>query len=74
MIRITDVVTIKKHCTGVEGSSIYLKEGEKISVLDLLHGLMLESGNDAALALADYVGKGDAQGFVALMNKKAADL
>lgn len=66
-----DIVTIKESCTKIEGSSIYLKAGERISVYDLLHGLMLESGNDAAAALADYVGRGDTGRFVALMNRKA---
>lgn len=45
-------VTVDKKAAGVEGSSIYLREGEKMTVLDLLYGLMLESGNDAATALA----------------------
>lgn len=46
------VIEVDKNAAGIEGSSIYLKSGEKISVLDLLYGLMLESGNDAASALA----------------------
>ncbi len=47
--------------------------GEEVSVKDLLYGLMLPSGNDAALVLADFVGNG-IPGFVELMNKKAAEL
>ncbi len=47
------VVTVSPKASRTEGSSIYLKEGEKISVTDLLYGLMLESGNDAAVALAE---------------------
>ncbi len=46
------VIEVDKKAAGIEGSSIYLRAGEKITVLDLLYGLMLESGNDAATALA----------------------
>lgn len=46
------VIEIPKQAAGVEGSSIYLKQGEKMTVKDLLYGLLLESGNDAATALA----------------------
>ena len=49
------IITVSKNAAEVEGSSIYLYEGEKISVGDLLYGLMLESGNDAAIALAEGV-------------------
>lgn len=48
--------------------------GEKYSVLDLLYGMMLPSGNDAALVLADYIGDGDIAAFVDMMNAKAAEL
>lgn len=46
------VVTVPKEATLVEGSSIYLRENEKITVKELLYGLLLESGNDAAHTLA----------------------
>ena len=52
------------------GSGIYLQIGEKLKLEDLVYGLMLRSGNDAALAIAKYVGK-DVDKFVILMNKKA---
>ena len=55
---------------GVEGSSIYLRQGEIISVKDLLYGLMLRSGNDSAVALACHVG-GSVEGFAKLMNETA---
>lgn len=55
---------------GVEGSSIYLRHGEIISVKDLLYGLMLRSGNDSAVALACHVG-GSVEGFAKLMNETA---
>ena len=48
------VVTVPKEAVGIEGSSIYLTEGEQITVSDLLYGLMLESGNDAAAAVACF--------------------
>lgn len=70
--KLTDIVTIKKEYTLVEGSSMYLKEGEKYTVEELLYGLLLLSGNDAALALAGHCGGLDA--FVGLMNGEAASL
>ena len=68
-----DVVVIPREAVGIEGSSMYLKEGEERSVEDLLHGLMLSSGNDAAVALAIAV-SGDVTDFVGLMNEKAQSL
>ena len=64
------LVTVPEDAVRVEGSSMYLKEGEELTVLELLYGLMLSSGNDAALALAYAVG-GTPEGFVELMNEKA---
>ena len=49
---IDQVVTVPREAEGVEGSSLYLKAGEKIRLEDLLYGLMLQSGNDSAVALA----------------------
>ncbi len=63
-------VRIPKEAVGIEGSSMYLKEGEILTVQELLYGLMLHSGNDAAVALAIYCG-GTLEGFVGLMNDKA---
>ncbi len=68
-----DVVTVPKEAVGVEGSSIYLEEGEKLTVRELLYGLMLRSGNDAASAVAIAV-SGSVDGFVDLMNLKAKSL
>ncbi|MBS4199549.1 D-alanyl-D-alanine carboxypeptidase [Bacillus sp. FJAT-49732] len=68
-----DIVTIKKEAVYAEGSSIYLQIGEKIRLEDLIYGLMLRSGNDAANAIAEYVG-GSIEGFVFLMNRKAEEL
>lgn len=70
---LADVVEIPAEAVGVEGSSLYLKPGETLTVEDLLYGLMLQSGNDAAVALAIHCG-GSVEEFVALMNQKAAEL
>lgn len=67
---VLDRVKIPKAAVGIEGSSIYLQEGEILTVQELLYGLMLHSGNDAATALAIYCG-GTVEGFAALMNDKA---
>lgn len=67
---VLDRVRIPKKAVGIEGSSMYLREGEILTVQELLYGLMLHSGNDAAVALAIYCG-GTVEGFVALMNDKA---
>lgn len=72
-ISLDKIIRVPKQAVGIEGSSIYLKENEAISVSDLLYALMLESGNDAATALAIAV-SGSVEGFVELMNKKADDL
>lgn len=66
-------VTIPQEAEGVEGSSLYLKAGESIRIQDLLYGLMLQSGNDAAVALA-MISAGSVDAFVEDMNEKAAAL
>ena len=70
---VLDRVRIPKEAVGIEGSSLYLKEGEVLTVQELLYGLMLHSGNDAATALAIYCG-GTVEGFAELMNDKAREL
>ena len=67
---VLDRMKIPKEAVGVEGSSLYLKEGEVLTLQELLYGMMLHSGNDAATALAIYCG-GTVEGFAALMNDKA---
>lgn len=67
------VVEITPDMTGVEGSSLYLKAGEKLTVEQLLYGLMLESGNDAAVALA-IVCDGSIEAFAERMNMRAKDM
>lgn len=68
-----DIVEIKAEYCGIEGSSMYLKPGGICTVRELLLGLLLVSGNDAATALAGHV-SGSEKAFVRLMNKKAAEL
>lgn len=63
-------VKIPKAAVGIEGSSMYLQEGEILTLQELLYGLMLSSGNDAAVALALY-GAGSVEGFAQKMNDKA---
>lgn len=60
--------------TGSSMSGLDYKVGESVTVIDLLYCMMVNSGNDAALVLADYVGKGDTDKFVEMMNKKAKEL
>lgn len=67
------VYKIPKEAVGVEGSSIYLKEGEEWTIRQLLYGLMLRSGNDSATALA-IACSGTVEGFVELMNKTAKNI
>lgn len=67
---VLDRMRIPKEAVGIEGSSMYLKEGEVLTIQELLYGLMLSSGNDAAVALAIYCG-GTVEGFAELMNDKA---
>ena len=66
-------VTIRPEWTGVEGSSMYLKAGESYTIRELLYGLLLVSGNDAATALACVCG-GSIEGFAKMMNDEAAAL
>ncbi|MGN7476533.1 D-alanyl-D-alanine carboxypeptidase family protein [Solibacillus silvestris] len=67
---LSDEVVVSKEAAMMEGSSIYLMENETYTIDYLLHGLMMQSGNDAAAALAEHVG-GSVEGFVRLMNEKA---
>lgn len=67
------MVKISAECVGIEGSSIYLTEGELLSLEDLLYALMLESANDAAIAIAVAVA-GSVEAFAERMNEKALAL
>ncbi|WP_297871728.1 D-alanyl-D-alanine carboxypeptidase family protein [uncultured Oscillibacter sp.] len=70
---LSDTVTVSREAAYTEGSSMYLKEGEELTLETLLYGLMLCSGNDAAVAVAEHVG-GSVQGFVKRMNETAREL
>lgn len=70
---VLDRMKIPKEAVGIEGSSMYLQEGEVLTLQELLYGLMLRSGNDAAVALAIYCA-GTVEGFAGMMNDKAKQL
>ncbi len=70
---LSEVVTIRPEWTGAEGSSMYLRSGEQVSLEGLLYGLLLASGNDAALAVAGHCG-GSVEEFVELMNRRSRQL
>jgi serine-type D-Ala-D-Ala carboxypeptidase (penicillin-binding protein 5/6) len=71
--KMNEYVKVSEQATRAEGSSVYLKPGEKIKLKDLVYGLMLRSGNDTAVAIAEYVG-GSVEGFAYLMNLKAREI
>lgn len=72
-IRTTDIVTIAQSDVNREGTNILLNAGDKISVYQLMHGMMIVSANDAALALGRYIGGSDSN-FALMMNKKAKEI
>ena len=70
---LNDTIEISRKAALTGGSRLGLKTGDKITIKDLLYGLMMRSGNDCAVALAEYVG-GDINGFANKMNKKSEEL
>jgi D-alanyl-D-alanine carboxypeptidase (penicillin-binding protein 5/6) len=68
--KLSDSAKVSKNAFGKEGSSIYLKLDEEMSLHHLLYGMMLRSGNDAATTIAEHIG-GTVEGFAYLMNEKA---
>lgn len=70
-IDLEEQIKIPDVAVGIEGSSMYLSKDETLSVKELVYGLMLTSGNDAAMALAYTVGNSSIEKFVSLMNDKA---
>jgi len=66
-----DMVTASYAAATIGESTMYLRQGEHLTLRDLLYGLMLPSGNDAAIAIAEHVG-GSTPAFVAMMNREAA--
>lgn len=65
---------VDNRAVGIEGTSIYLRKDEILSMRELLYGLMLNSGNDAGMAIAYRIGNGNMENFVKLMNRKATEL
>lgn len=72
--RLDDVVTVSGRAAAVGESSIYLTRGERLPVRELIEAALIQSANDAAFALAEYVGRGSQGAFVSLMNAKARAL
>ena len=72
-IKLSDPVTISEHAWRMEGSRSFVPVGKQVSVEDLLKGMIVQSGNDATVALAEYVG-GSEEVFVSLMNQEAKRL
>ena len=70
---VNDIVKVDESISKSYGSGIYISVGEEIKLIDLLYGLMLRSGNDAAMMIASYV-SGSEEEFVKLMNQKAKEL
>ncbi len=71
--RLNDIVIVGDEIKSAYGSGIYIQIGEELTLQDLVYGLMLRSGNDAALAIAKYVG-GSVDNFVKTMNQKAKEI
>ena len=72
-IKMDDIVTVSENSSSMTGSRVYLSTNEKISVSDLLKSIAVSSGNDAAVAIAEYVA-GNEESFVSMMNKRAEEL
>lgn len=71
--KLSDEVAVSKSASAVGESELFLQPGERMTIENLLYGLLLQSGNDVAAALADYVG-GSIEGFAELMNRKARSI
>lgn len=71
--KVNDIILVDESILKAYGSGIYIEVGEEISLKDLLYGLMLRSGNDAAMMIASYVA-GSEENFVKMMNEKAMEL
>lgn len=72
-IKWDDVVTVSKNAESMGGSQIYIEQGEKITVEDLMKGISMASGNDATVQMAEVI-SGSEEKFVKLMNKKVKEL
>lgn len=72
-LKLTDTVTVSEKAWKTPGSRMFIEVNSKVSVDDLLHGLIIQSGNDAAVALAEHIA-GSEMAFANMMNEKAAQL
>ena len=72
-IKWDDVITVSKNAADMGGSQIYIEQGEKITVRDLMKGISMASGNDATVQMADVIG-GSEEKFVKMMNNKVKEL
>ncbi len=72
--KLGEVVTVDSDAVGVTGSGVRLRAGERITVRDLVAAALIQSANDAAIALSAHVGRGDEDAFVELMNRRAGQL
>lgn len=70
---LNDTVTVSKNAASIRGSSAHLYTGQKISLVDLLYGLLLNSGNDAAVAIAEHVG-GSVPAYAEMMTQRAKEM
>lgn len=68
--KMDEIAITSRRAIYTEGSSLYLEQGERMTIKDLVYGLMLRSGNDAAVVISEHIG-GSVEGFVHLMNEKA---
>jgi D-alanyl-D-alanine carboxypeptidase (penicillin-binding protein 5/6) len=73
-VKWNDVVRVRAGATAIGESTVHLRAGERLTVGDLVKAALIQSANDAAVALADYVGHGDRKAFVSMMNAKAREL
>lgn len=72
--RLDEVVTISKRAASIGEATIFLKEGEKLTLRELTYGVLLSSGNDASTAVAEYLGNGSEAKFIEMMNTRAGEL
>ena len=68
---LSDIVTVSKNAANIEGSSIWLEEGEKLTLQQLIYGMLLSSGNDASVAIAEHISGNNIDVFSAMMNNIA---
>ena len=72
-MKLDDIITVSEHAASMGGSQVYLETGEQQTVNDILKCMAVSSANDAAVAMAEYIG-GSEPDFVNMMNEKAASL